>query len=99
MLGGWARTPDPYLQPPRSWYRFYVVVTKIRDMKDIKPPGVDEIPLKLLLKNVEQISIQLATVFNLSLEEVVVPFQWKKGNIILFFLKVREETSQRTIDQ
>ena len=46
-----------------------MVAMKIRDMKDNKSPGVDGIPPKLLLEIVEQISIPLATVFNLSLEE------------------------------
>jgi hypothetical protein len=53
-----------------------------------KSPGVDGIPPKLLLEIIEQISIPLATVFNLSLEKGVVPL----------FKKV-QETSQRTIDQ
>ena len=43
-----------------------MVAMKIRDMKDNKSPGVDGIPPKLLLEIVEQISIPLATVFNLS---------------------------------
>ena len=38
-----------------------MVAMKIRDMKDNKSPGVDGIPLKLLLEIVEQISIPLAT--------------------------------------
>ena len=42
-------------------------------MKDNKSPGVDGIPPKLLLEIVEQISIPLATVFNLLLKEGVVP--------------------------
>ena len=42
-----------------------MVAMKIRDMKDNKSPGVDGIPPKLLLEIVEQISIPLATVFNL----------------------------------
>ena len=50
-----------------------MVAMKIRDMKDNKSPGVDVIPPKLLLEIVEQISIPLATVFNLSLEEGIVP--------------------------
>ena len=50
-----------------------MVAMKIRDMKDNKSPGVDGIPPKLLLEIVEQISIPLATVFNLSLEEGIVP--------------------------
>ena len=50
-----------------------MVAMKIRDMKDNKSPGVDGIPPKLLLEIVEQISIPLATVFNLSLQEGIVP--------------------------
>ena len=75
-----------------------MVAMKIRDMKYNKSPGVDGIPPKLLLEIVEQISIPLATVFNLSLEEGIVPLEWKEANIIPLFKKVRE-TSQRTIDQ
>ena len=48
-----------------------MVAKKIRDMKDNKSHGVDGILPKLLLETVEQISIPLATVFNLSLEEGV----------------------------
>ena len=54
-----------------------MVAVKIRDMKDNKSPGVDEIPPKLLLEIIEQINIPLATVFNLSLEEGIVPLEWK----------------------
>ena len=75
-----------------------MVAMKIRDMKDNKSPGVDGIPPKLLLEIVEQISIPLATMFNLSLEEGIVPLEWKEANIIPLFKKV-QETSQRTIDQ
>ena len=46
---------------------------------DNKSPGVDGIPTKSLLEIVEQISISLATVFNLSLEEGIVPLEWKKS--------------------
>ena len=38
-------------------------------MKDNKSPGVDGIPPKLLMKTVEQISILLARVLNMSLKE------------------------------
>ena len=73
-----------------------MVAMKIRDMKDNKSPGVDGIPPKLLLEIVEQISIPLATVFNLSLEEEIVPLEWKEANIIPLF---NNRTSQRTIDK
>ena len=52
-----------------------MVAMKIRDMKDNKSPGVDGISPKLLLGIVEQISIPLATLFNLSLEERIVPLE------------------------
>ena len=52
-----------------------LVAKKIKAMKDNKSPGVDGIPPKLLMETVEQISIPLARVFNLSLKERVVPFE------------------------
>ena len=52
-----------------------MVAKKIRDMKHNKSPGVDGILPKLLLEIVEQISIPLATAFNLSLEEGII--EWK----------------------
>ena len=64
-----------------------MVAMKIRDMKDNKSPGVDGIPPKLLLEIVEQINMPLATVFNLSLEEGIVPLKWKEANIIPLFRK------------
>ena len=69
-----------------------MVAIQIRDMKDIKSPGVDGIPPKLLLEIVEQISIPLATVLNLSLEEGIVPSEWNEANIIKtsFEKQVRE---------
>ena len=56
-------------------------------MKDNKSPGLDEIPPKLLMETVEQINIILERVFNLSLKEGVVPFEWKVANIIPLFKK------------
>ena len=62
-----------------------IVVIKIRDMKNNKSPGVDGNPPKLLLEIVEQISIPLATVLNLSLEEGIVPFEWNEATTIPLF--------------
>ena len=70
------------------------MVAKIRDMKDNKSPGVDGIPPKLLLEIVEHISIPLATVFNLSLEEGIVPLNWKEANIIPLFKKGSRNKSE-----
>ena len=64
-----------------------MVAIKIRDMKDNKSPGVDGIPPKLPLEIVEQISVPLVTVFNLSLEEGIVQLEWKEANIIPLFKK------------
>ena len=67
---------------------------KIKPMKDNKSPGVDGIPPKLLMETVEQISIPLARVFNLSLKEGVVPFEWKEANIIPLFKKGSRNKSE-----
>ena len=58
-----------------------IIAKKINKMKDNRPPGVDGIPTKLLKEIVEQISTPLAKLFNLSLEEGIVPSEWKKANI------------------
>ena len=50
-----------------------MVAKKIKAMKDNKSPGLGGIPPKLLMETVEQISMPLARVFNLSLKEGVVP--------------------------
>ena len=71
-----------------------MVAKKIRDMKENKSSVVDRIPPKLLLEIVEQISIPLATVFNLSIEEGVVPLEWKEANIIPLFKKGSRSKSE-----
>ena len=48
----------------------------------------------LLLEIVEQISIPLATVFNLSLEEAIVPLEWKEANIMPLFKKCSRNQSE-----
>ena len=55
-----------------------MVARKIKAMKDNKSPGVGGILPKLLMETVEQISIPLARVFNLSLKE-------EEANIIPLF--------------
>ena len=71
-----------------------MIAMKRRDMKDNKSPGVDGILPKLLLEIVEQISIPLATVFNLSLEQGIVPLEWKEANIIPLFKKGSRNKSE-----
>ena len=74
-----------------------MIAMKIRDTKDNKSPGVDGIPPKLLLEIVDQISIPLATMFNLSLEERIVPLEWKEANIMPLFKN--GSRNKRPIDQ
>ena len=94
--------PDIKFQEAKSDYLGQLIVTsemvakKIKAMKDNKSPEVDGIPPKLLMETVEQISIPLARVFNLSLKEGVVPVGWKEANIIP---KRFREISQRITDQ
>ena len=60
-----------------------VVASKINNMKENKSPGVDGLSPKILKETVEQISKPLAHVFNMSLQEGIVPVEWKEANIIL----------------
>ena len=55
---------------------------------------MDGIPPKLLLEIVEQISIPLATVFNLSLEEGIVLLEWKEANIIHFLKRFEKQARE-----
>ena len=64
-----------------------MIAKKIKKMKDNKSLGVDGIPSKLLKEIVEQISTPLAKVFNLSLEEGIVPSECKEANITPLFKK------------
>ena len=60
---------------------------KINNMKENKSPGVDGIAPKILKETVEQICTPLAHVFNMSLQEGIVPLEWKEANIIPLFKK------------
>ena len=56
-------------------------------MKENKSPGVDGISPKILKETVQQISTQLAHVLNMSLQEGIIPLEWKEANIIPLFKK------------
>ena len=64
-----------------------VVASKINNMKENKSPGVDGISPKILKETVEQISMPLAHAFNMSLQEEIVPLEWKEANIVPLFKK------------
>ena len=59
----------------------------VRDMKENKSPGVDGISPKILKEAVEQISAPLAHVFKMTVQEGIVPLEWKEANIIPLFKK------------
>ena len=67
-----------------------VVASKIKNMKKNKSPGVDGLSPKILKETVEQISKPLAHVFNMSLQEGIVPLELKEANIIPLLKKVKE---------
>ena len=64
-----------------------MIAKKIKKMKNNKSPGVDGIPPKLLKEIVQQIRTPFATLYNLSLEEGIVPSEWKEPNITPLFKK------------
>ena len=74
MLGQLVVTPE-------------VVASKTNNMKENKSPGADGISPKILKEAAEQISTPLAPMFNMSLQEGIVPLEWKEANIIPIFKK------------
>ena len=94
--------PDAKFQEAKSEYLGQLIVTPemvaktIMVMKDNKSPGVDGILPKLRMEIVEQISIPLARLFNLSLKEGVVLFKWKEANIIPLFKKGSRNKTENT---
>ena len=67
-----------------------VVAGKINNMKENKSPGVDGISPKILEETVEQISTSLAHVFNMLLQEGIVPLEWKEADLFLHSKKIQE---------
>ena len=65
--------PDAKFQKAKSEYLGPLIVSpemdskKVKTMKDNESPGMDGIPPKILMETVEQISIPLARVFNISI--------------------------------
>ena len=83
--------PDAKFQEAKFYYLGQLFITTkmlaktIKAMKYSKSPGVDGTHPNLLMETVEQISIPLARVFNLSLKQGVVPIEWKETNSIPLF--------------
>ena len=80
MLGQLVVTPE-------------VVVSNINNMKENKSPGLDGISPKIMKESVEQISTPLAHIFNMSLQEGIVPLEWKEANIIPLLKKCSRNKS------
>ena len=69
-------------------FEVYVsLASKINNMKENKSPGVDGLSPKILKETVEQISKPLAHVFNMSLQEGIVPVEWKEAKHYSFIQK------------
>ena len=64
-----------------------IIENKIKKMKDQTSTGVDGISPKLLKEIVEQISTPIVNVFKFSLEEGIVPEEWKEANFTKLFKK------------
>ena len=64
-----------------------VVASKINNMKENKSPGADVISPKILKETVEQITTPLAHMFDMTLQEGIVPLERKEANIIHLFKK------------
>ena len=58
-------------------------------MKENKSSGVDGIAPKILKETVEQICTPLAHVFNMSLQKVIVPLEWKEAITHYSFIQKR----------
>ena len=74
--------PDAKFQEAKSDYLRPLIVTSEMVAKKIKAMNDNRSS-----ETVEKISIPLARVFNLSLKEGVVSFEWKEANIIPLFKK------------
>ena len=66
-----------------------VVVSKIKNMKENKAPGVDGISPKILKETVEQISTPLAHIFNMSLQEGINCTFWMERSKHYSFIQKR----------
>ena len=64
-----------------------MILAKLKNMKDNKLPGVDRISPKMLKEIAEEISVPLAIVFNLSIQDGIVPLEWEIANVVPIFKK------------
>ena len=84
--------PEPRKMPTRSklsgtWITTDKVRKKIKKLKPTSAAGPDGITPKLLQNCVEEISPVLAMIFRKSMEQGVVPEEWRQANVIPIFKK------------
>ena len=64
-----------------------MIEAKIKGLKENKSPGADGISPRLLKEILDDISVPLAIAFYLSIQDGIVPREWKDATIILIFKK------------
>ena len=74
-----------------------MIAKTIKKVLNNKSPGVDGIPPQQLKEIGEQISTPLAKLFILSLEEGIVPSEWKEANVTPLFEKGSSEEQARKL--
>ena len=85
----WNPMPQMELESLRGGVRIFGRGAREKgDSDEPPPPGYGPgISHKILKETVEQISTPLAHVFNMPLQEGIVPLEWKEANIIPLFKK------------
>ena len=54
------------------------VCKALKELKSKKAPGVDGIPARLLKEGADALASSLSVVFNLTVQQNVIPVEWKK---------------------
>ena len=88
-----------YRNTLKSVFETWVVHIPFKGLKDNKSPGADGISPRLLKEIVDDISVPLAIAFNLSIQDGIVPREWKNAIILYLSSKRAVDVSLKTTDQ